>query len=388
MQIVFFIFLFELFIYFLSKKCSSVLSKKDLFPKISLELSQKYKSFDSELGWLNQKNSIKKKIENNNPITYTYNDIGSRSLRIIDNKLHKISTYGDSFCHCNEVSDDETWQYFLSNELNCDISNFGVGNYGFDQALLRLKKNYKDYPTKNVIMTFNSENILRNLSCWKHFNEFHNILAFKPRYIVKNESLELIPNIIKNKEQLINYEDSKEFILTYDEHYSYLNNHIYKFPYIFSFLKYPSALLRCIYLRISHLLMKINFKSLSDFFLYHYFLPRILYKKKIAAKSIKLGNLLIDEFISFSKLHNFNPILVIIPFREDINYYNKTKDDYIKKYIDNEKEIKIIDFTKIFLNDDTNISKLYGNSFTGGHLNKQGNHRIALQLKSYFNEKN
>lgn len=40
---------------------------------------------------------------------------------------------------CREVNDNETIQYFLSNLTNSFVSNYGVGNYGLDQAVLRFE---------------------------------------------------------------------------------------------------------------------------------------------------------------------------------------------------------------------------------------------------------
>ncbi len=41
-----------------------------------------------------------------------------------------------SFVFSRQVEDDETWQHFLSRLSHSNVLNFGVGNYGFDQALL------------------------------------------------------------------------------------------------------------------------------------------------------------------------------------------------------------------------------------------------------------
>ena len=63
------------------------------------------------------------------------------------------------------------------------MKNFGVGNYGLDQAFLRLKKQIKkDDKSKIILLGVCPETIRRNLSLWKHFFEFGNIFNFKPRY--------------------------------------------------------------------------------------------------------------------------------------------------------------------------------------------------------------
>jgi len=37
---------------------------------------------------------------------------------------------GDSFTHCDQVSDGETWQEFLASHIREPVKNFGVGEPG------------------------------------------------------------------------------------------------------------------------------------------------------------------------------------------------------------------------------------------------------------------
>ena len=113
---------------------------------------------------------------------FSINKNGERSTPGFNKKNGKISVYGDSFAFCRLVGNKETWPYHLSKLLNEKVSNFGVGNYGIDQSLLKLKQ--KNYPNtcEIVMIAVVPETIVRIKSQWKHFFEYGNILAFKPRF--------------------------------------------------------------------------------------------------------------------------------------------------------------------------------------------------------------
>ena len=84
--------------------------------------------------------------------------------------------------------------------------NFGVGNYGIDQALLRMKREYPKNKTDSVILAIVPETISRIVSIWKHYYEYGNTFGFKPRFILKNNQLQLIQNPIDNELKFFKYE--------------------------------------------------------------------------------------------------------------------------------------------------------------------------------------
>lgn len=171
------------------------------FPKLSPQILEKFKSFDPNLGWEPKENSFNK----DNTGTYTglpsdnHYAIDAYGSRVIPYDVPRglVSTYGDSFCLCREVSDGETFQAFLSEKLQTYVSNYGVGNYGMDQAILRLEKRYSQDPTANIILVLTPWTIERIISVWKHYSEPSNILAAKPRFILEGKELRFIPNVIQ-----------------------------------------------------------------------------------------------------------------------------------------------------------------------------------------------
>ena len=100
-----------------------------------------YVSFDKNLGW-----DI---VKNGNALDSLYisNSQGIRRKNniSISSKKFRISSYGDSFVHCDDVSNDDTWQNFIERrEKSFEVLNLGVGGYGTDQAYLKYKLTQKN----------------------------------------------------------------------------------------------------------------------------------------------------------------------------------------------------------------------------------------------------
>ena len=52
----------------------------------------------------------------------------------------RIHSFGDSFTHCDQVSDGETWQEFLAGHIQEPVKNFGVGGYSVHHAFTRMER--------------------------------------------------------------------------------------------------------------------------------------------------------------------------------------------------------------------------------------------------------
>jgi len=103
-----------------------------------------------------------------------------------------ISVYGDSFTYASDVSHDDAWANILAENLGCRIGNFGVGGYGTDQALLRLKSNKSDRAPVTVLGLYPTD-VMRNLTHNAYFLQRGYPTGFKPRYIIGAKGLELLP---------------------------------------------------------------------------------------------------------------------------------------------------------------------------------------------------
>jgi hypothetical protein len=103
-----------------------------------------------------------------------------------------VSAYGDSFTWGAEVPNDAAWSNVLSTLLHCRVANFGVGGYGTDQAYLRFTYNERDR-AKVVILGYFSENLVRNVNQFRLFLYRDNGYGLKPRFILENGTLKLVP---------------------------------------------------------------------------------------------------------------------------------------------------------------------------------------------------
>ncbi|MDH3234475.1 MAG: hypothetical protein OEQ29_13230, partial [Alphaproteobacteria bacterium] len=102
-----------------------------------------------------------------------------------------ISLYGNSFTYGAEVTDAEAWSNVLSKKIGCRVANYGVIGYGTDQAYLRFRGNTKD-ASKLVILGIFATNLMRNVNQYQYFINGFSTFSLKPRFVLKNDKLQLI----------------------------------------------------------------------------------------------------------------------------------------------------------------------------------------------------
>ena len=93
------------------------------FPSINKKIIKKYKTFDQYLGWkpiptVNHPDNTGSYIGVDRGASYSIDKFGSRTFENSFSQAEYITTFGDSFCMCREVNNDETIQYFLSELTN------------------------------------------------------------------------------------------------------------------------------------------------------------------------------------------------------------------------------------------------------------------------------
>src|SRR5262249_17103405 len=94
---------------------------------------------DDELGWVVGKNGKTDDYESNSqgvraPADHVYGPTAP------EGKV-RIVTVGDSFTHCDDVKNGDTWEAALEGLRNdLEVLNFGVPAFGTDQALLRYRR--------------------------------------------------------------------------------------------------------------------------------------------------------------------------------------------------------------------------------------------------------
>ena len=223
--------IFEIYIYLFLKKYKQI--KWLIFNQTINFDYEKFKNFkknvyDERLGW-----DFRYSKKNKNFISHK----GFRRSSYA-NRTCKILAFGDSYTFGKQVKNDQTWEEIISKEKDTFVANYGVGNYGLDQAFLKFNKIKKHKNNKAVIFGFVPETICRVQSSWKNFLEFGNIHGFKPCVKLTNRKLKFHKNFLKRNipySQVLNLVNKiKNKDRFYKEKFLKYN---FSFPYFFSFTK-------------------------------------------------------------------------------------------------------------------------------------------------------
>jgi hypothetical protein len=121
------------------------------------------KTYDSLFGWVHSDGRIRDGIDGS---IVSYSHPGPRRTILYADKSCRINTYGDSYTHCDQVNDGETWQEVLAAHLCEPIRNFGITGFSVYQAFLRMKKEEIRTPAKYIIFNIYEDDHYRNLDSW------------------------------------------------------------------------------------------------------------------------------------------------------------------------------------------------------------------------------
>ena len=371
--------------------------KKDEYPILSEEGLNKFfnKSFDPDLGWIRRPNSQGIEKGKFGDVKYNIDWLGSRENKFSEKYDSTIACYGDSYAFCRQVHDFETWEHYLSDILKSSVLNFGVGNYGLDQAFLRYQKSHLPESINTVIIAVVPETICRIQSTWKHYLEFGNTFAFKPRFFLDNSNnLNLITNPMQKREDFDNYKSKLNEIIKHDRfYYEKFRKNQFRFPFSISFLR---NIKRNIFLT-SKLLQKNFFRLLNiskphiedapfEFIMNENIkMSHKMYQDK---KSVELLKSIINTFFELAEKRKHKAYVVILPQLIDLRILgNKT----LKTYSNVLSNLEIgkgtlYDMTDEFKKVD-DIEKFYINDKYGGHISNVGNKFIAQKLAKMITQK-
>ena len=388
---------FRSIIVFVNKKFQWLIIGKDEHPILSEDGLKKFiaHGYDSELGWIRKPNTKHDEKCQNGISMWNTNSKGARNNPGFENLNSKISCYGDSFTFCRNVNDNETWERYLSKLKETNVTNFGVGNYGIDQALLRMQREYQKNKTKTVILGVVPDTISRIVSVWKHYYEYGNTFGFKPRFIIKNNQLELIQNPIDEESKFHKFENYLDHIKENDFFYkNKFRKEMICFPYCVTVLKNVRRNFAIIYWILKIQSLK---NSKKDFSKFEWNPMKIIMRINLEwriklfqdKQTTTLLKKIVEEFLMFSQKNHFKAILMILPQKDDVNFIKNNFHFYEKflKELSNLNQLQVIDTTKDFLQV-TNLDSLYSekNEY-GGHYSQQGNQKIA-SIISYELAKN
>jgi hypothetical protein len=375
----------------LRKDFQWLITAEDKLPSFSTTVLNRFftHGFDPELGWVRKPNTqaqesggtVGEMSKQYKKSAYHINYRGARLNPVHEDLPLMISTYGDSFVFSRQVNDNETWQWFLSNLTQTNVLNFGVGNYGIDQSLLRLKREYEQNRTPIVIMGVVPETIVRILSVWRHYSEYGNTLAFKPRFELENGKLTLVRNVIDHKDKFLKIHKYLHYLN--DQDYFYANKFskdILYFPYLISLSRSArrnvpliAALLNK---RLGPVLGKTKTNNNRPWQMVlerNFEIVRDLYQ---SPDTINLFLKILEDFAAFGKQHGFHPVFLLMPYLHDMLYI-KDHSCYYANFVSQAKEIlHTIDLTQPLMSSG-NLNNLYSNDLYGGHFSAKGNEFLS-----------
>lgn len=174
--------------------------------------------YDPDLGWTPRPNGQSRDG------LYHYNSIGIRSApseysMAPQPGVLRIALFGDSYTHGDDVPFENSWGYYLENNLEengiqAEVINFGVSAYGTDQAFLRWQKLGRKLSPDIVILGFDAENVNRNVNLIRPIYKPSTRLPFsKPRFVLDGERLRVINIPVLSPENVV---DVMQNIETWD----------------------------------------------------------------------------------------------------------------------------------------------------------------------------
>ncbi|MDA0837864.1 MAG: SGNH/GDSL hydrolase family protein [Planctomycetota bacterium] len=153
---------------------------------------------DPELGWVHDDTMHEGDGVNGTRTYYNYEKDGARRVMQFADQPCRLHTYGDSFTHCDQVNDGETWQEYLAGHIGEPIRNYGVGGYSVYQAYRRMRKIHREgqHVADHIILNIYDDDHFRNLDAWRRvrFGRSTNCGFTLPHMRVNVEKGECIEN--------------------------------------------------------------------------------------------------------------------------------------------------------------------------------------------------
>ncbi len=281
-----------------------------------------------------------------------------------------ISLYGDSFTWSDSVDDSQAWSNQLSLIRKCRVSNYGVPGFGTDQALLRFESNKQD-EAPLVLLNHFSGDIRRNVTQFRNLTSDDDYFLLKPRFILNNGGLQLIPLVTPTLEEAKKIADHPELNLPYEHFAPGGKTGIIKvhFPYIVSLLK-----------ALGNEHLQSRFKGIPVWESY--------YHPDHPSGALPLTVAIMKKFVEVAKARGKQPLITIIPNAHDIHYFNETGKWTYAPLVDAlaKSGIETFDFgPKLIAKlNDKNVCELMEAKLCYGHYNATGYRLLAELLDEYL----
>jgi hypothetical protein len=374
----------------LRKNFQWLITEKDEKPELDKNGLKKFfnSSYDPKLGWVRKPNTTGKERGQKGEITFHIDSLGARQNPRQTGKP-EIAAFGDSYVFARQVEDDETWEAQLSEMIGRDVMNFGVGNYGADQGLIRYERTRLPDDIKVAILGFVPETICRVHSYWKHYLEFGNTFAFKPRFRLTNKSeLELLENPMKTPGHFDKLDEIIPAVRDKDEFYERKFRSVqFRFPYLLSFFRNPK--------RNSDIIGALIYREMKKLFGTVLATIENLPFRQIMKYNIKgshamygeensklLLKKILNRFKEKALSRGHKPLILVMPQLLDLELTRGEKAPYHQFYEGLKAEIDVIDMTPVFKK--MEFRKLYIDDQYGGHLSKEGNKLVAEEIEKWY----
>ena len=366
--------IFFLIINNLRSKIPWIITDRDELPFFKKNKIKKFfeKTYDSNFGWNWKPNSKHQEIIFSKKNIIYFGKYGERKIKNTKKKnvLYHFASFGDSFVFCRFVKNNETWQEQIARQTSVSGLNLGVGNYGLDQIYLKYLNTDLPKNIKTIFIGFVPETLSRCLCSWKHYHEFNNIYAFKPKFINYKNKLKLVSNPIKDISSFDNINDIINRIKKNDFFYKEkFVKYKLSFPYFFSFFSNPIYNLKLIFYSTLKIL-NLNNNNIHEFIIRENCIKNDIYF------GLKKRNIIIEKLMmkihKKSKERGHKIIFLIFPQKHDLSLKKKK---YHQFFMNNKKNFKYIDFTEIFNKNEVN--DIYLPDQYGGHLTVYGNKLVA-----------
>ena len=169
--------------------------------KFGYDAHYTFDSYDPSKGWRSKPNLRDVKVFDNKILNTNSKGLrGKKDFSYVKDKDKlRILILGDSFTFGDEVSDDETYSYYLQQMLpHTEVINMGVHGYGHDQMLILLREEGVKYEPDIVILGFLPLDMSRNILDFRDFA--------KPRFVLKGGELKLTGTPVPRPEDILEWD--------------------------------------------------------------------------------------------------------------------------------------------------------------------------------------
>ncbi len=286
-----------------------------------------------------------------------------------------ISLYGDSFTEGGDTSSlAHNWGNVLSQRVAGYVANYGTGGYGTDQAFLRFRQNADD-PSPVVIFGFHTEDVIRNLTRVRDLENYERWYALKPRFVLENGKLKLIPIPDLTEDEYLRVLTAQEPSLTlpYENLQPGGPGGVVKleFPFTISVIK------NCVYF----------YGFRSRLFRYPAYMEFLQPEHPLQGLDITVA--ITREFVELAAERGKRPLVVILPHLADLNYHATSGvwpyQSVVESY--NRLSIPFIDFgpylESVSQRQDRAIQEYFGPT---SHYDDEGNALVAEFVFAHLRE--